>query len=285
MKKLLIIIGVLVVIVVIALVFLLGENTKMKEIFKNEVQAEMDKNAPNNEVITEEDISELPEPVQRYFRYCGYVGKEKMVNAKLIFDDVNFKMNVDQPWINLKYEQYNFVNEPARVVYMYTRMYGIVPFEGKDRYLDGYGNMLGQLLKKITLFDVTGREMDISAAGTFLSEILMVPSCALQDYIHWEEIDENHARAMIEYNDVKAEGIFTFNDQGEFVEFVTDERYMDTGDGQSEKHKWTAAVSDYVEKDGIKKPTKIKGIWNLPEGDYEYFNGTLTDVVYNCEKV
>jgi uncharacterized protein YpmB len=71
MKKLLIIIGVLVVIVVIALVFLLGENTKMKEIFKKEVQAEMDKNAPNNEVITEEDISELPEPVQRYFRYCG----------------------------------------------------------------------------------------------------------------------------------------------------------------------------------------------------------------------
>ena len=58
MKKLLIIIGVLVVIVVIALVFLLGENTKMKEIFKKEVQAEMDKNAPNNEVITEEDISE-----------------------------------------------------------------------------------------------------------------------------------------------------------------------------------------------------------------------------------
>ncbi|MGI6406123.1 MAG: hypothetical protein ACOX2E_06630 [Syntrophaceticus sp.] len=23
----------------------------------------------------------------------------------------------------------------------------------------------------------------------------------------------------------------------------------------------------------------------MPEGDYEYFNGTLTDVVYNCEKV
>lgn len=279
LKILLKIVCVLILVCGIALVLLMGRNTPMKKTFLNKVQTEINKSTADNAVFTEADIANLPQPVQRYFRYCGYIGKEKMANAELILDDVNFKMGVDKPWIKLEYEQYNFVNKPARIVYMLTKMFGIIPFEGKDQYLDGQGNMLGILLKKITLFDVTGREMDVSAAVTYLSEVLVVPSCALQDYIHWEEIDQNHAKSTIEYNGVKAEGIFTFNEKGEFVKFETNDRYMDTGNGKFEKQKWTAVIGDYVERNGIKKPTKLKAIWNLPEGDYEYINGTLTDIV------
>ena len=57
-----------------------------------------------------------------------------------------------------------------------------------------------------------------------------------------------------------------------------------TGNGKSEKHRWTAAIDSYIEKDNIKIPSKMKAIWNLPGEDYEYFNGTLTDIVYNCKK-
>lgn len=143
MKTLLKSICVLIVICGIVIVLLLGENTPMKNMFLSEVQTEIDKSTANQEVFTEADISDLPEPVQRYFRYCGYIGKEKIVNAKLIFKDVKFKMGVDKPWFNLKYEQYNFVNKPPRIVYMYTKMFGVIPFEGRDRYLNGQGNMLG----------------------------------------------------------------------------------------------------------------------------------------------
>ncbi len=286
MNKLITAVVILILVCGIALFFLLGENTPMRKLFVSKVQTELEKsNTSETELFTEEDIAELPEPVQRYFRYCGFIGTEKMVNVQLVIDDVNFKMGVDKPWTKLKYEQYNFVNEPSRIVYMYTRMFGIVPFEGKDQYLDGQGNMLGKLLKGITLFDVTGREMDISAALTYLSESLVVPSCALQDFIQWEEMDQNHAKAIIDYKGVRAEGVFTFNDKGEFVKFETDERYMDSGDGKSEQHKWTAVVSDYVERDGIKKPTKLKAVWNLPEGDHEYFKGNLTDIVYNIRTI
>jgi hypothetical protein len=252
----------------------------MKKTFLFQVEKELEKCKLSSEVFKEEDISNLPEPVKRYFRYCGYIGKEKMSNAKFMWNDVNFKMGVEKPWFKIKYQQYNFVSEPARFAYIYSKMFSIIPFEGIDKYVKGKGGMTGKLLKKITLFDVKGNEMNVSAAVTYLSESLIVPNCALQSYIRWESIDPNHAKAIMEYEDVKVEGIFSFDDKGEFTKFETDTRYMDTGKGTSEKHKWTAEISNYVEKSGIKIPTNLKGIWNLPKGDYVYFDGTISEIVY-----
>jgi len=281
---LLISICVFMVICGITAILLWGENTPMKKMYLSEVQTELNKSIVSHEVFKEEDIATLPAPVQRYFRYCGYIGKEKVANAKLVWDDVNFKMSPDKPWVKIKYEQYNFVSEPARLAYIYSTKFSIVPFEGRDKYLNGQGNMLGKLLKKVTLFDVKGAEINVSAAVTYLSESLVVPACALQPYIRWEAIDPNHAKASFEYEGVKAEGIFTFDDKGELTKFETDERYMDNGKGTSEKHKWTVEASNYIEKGGIKLPSRLKATWNLPDGDYEYFNGTLKDIVYNSTK-
>jgi hypothetical protein len=259
-----------------------NKNLTLKKLFENEVRAQKEKCSVWDEgVFTEEEISTLPEPVQRYFRHCNFIGKKKMHSAHLIFGDVTFKMGTERPWIKIKYNQYNFVPEPARVVHIYSRVMGIIPFEGRDKFEDGHGSMIGKLLKKITLFDTTGEEMNISAAVTFLSEVLIVPSCALQDYIKWEAIDSSNARAIIEYNGVRGEGVFTFNEKGEFLKFVTDDRYMDMGNGKSEKHRWTTEAFDYREINGIIMPTRVTGSWNLEKGDFKYFDGRLAGVEYN----
>lgn len=111
-------ISVFVVMGSIAAVLLLGEGTPMIRMFLSEVQTEVDKSIVSHEVFSEKDILNLPEPVQRYFRYSGYIGKERMTNVKFVWDDVNFKMSPDKPWFKIKYEQYNFVSEPARLAYI-----------------------------------------------------------------------------------------------------------------------------------------------------------------------
>lgn len=253
----------------------------LKKLFRNEVEAEKAKlDGQRKDVFTAEEVSKLPEPVQKYFNYCGYIGREKMMSIKLVFEDVHFKMGAQKQWINIKYEQHNFVPEPARLAYIYSRMFGIIPFEGRDKYQNGHGNMIGMLLKRKTIFDVKGIEIDTSAAVTFLSEALIAPSCALQEYIRWEPIDSNSCRAIIDYRGIEAGGIFTFNEKGEFIKFQTDDRYMYMDDGTSVKHRWSALVSDYNEINGVKVPTRVKGVWNLEEGEHEYFDGRLVDVEY-----
>ena len=83
---------------------------------------------------------------------------------------------------------------------MKNAIMGIFPFEGRDKYQDGHGNMLIKLLKAITVVDAKSKEMDQSALVTVLAESLIVPTYALRQYIKWTALDANSAGAEIEYN-------------------------------------------------------------------------------------
>ena len=234
-------------------------------------------------VFCEEDIADLPLPVQKYFRYCGYIGTPKMSSMKAIYQDVDFRFGKNKPTIKIEYTQYNFVNEPARIAYIDSSMYGI-PFEGLDLYIAGNGSMKGVLAKLFTLFDQTGETMDKASLVTFLSECLIIPSAALQDYVIWEEIDNLHAKAAISYYGITASGIFTFNENGEMLSFTTEDRAATAIDGTSEKAKWSAICSGYVEKSGIRKPTFLQAIWHYTDGDLVYFDGKGVVIEFDAKE-
>ncbi|WP_051533957.1 DUF6544 family protein [Desulfitibacter alkalitolerans] len=257
----------------------------MKELYLSEVRRELAKySSYPNEVITEDDISLLPEPVQKYFRYCRHIGQEKMVNAKVEWKDVFLKMAPDKKWMDLKCYQFNSVPEPTRIAYMRNRLFGILPFEGMDKYQVGYGNMRIKLLKIFQVADAKGKEMDASALVTVLAESLLVPTYALQPYINWTAIDSNTAKAVIKYNQCEVSGFFFFNDRGEYIRFETNDRYFSEKGSEYKRVKWSGVVENYREKNGMKFPSHFKAVWHLDEGDYEYFKGTITDIKFNISK-
>jgi hypothetical protein len=225
-----------------------------------------------SDVFTEEDIADLPQPVQKYFRSCGYTGAPKMSYMTARFQDVDFVLDKDKPAIKIDYTQYDFVTEPNRIAYIDSSLYGI-PFEGLDAYVAGAGSMKGVVAKLFTLFDQNGEAMDRASLVTCLSECLLIPNMALQDYIVWEEIDDLHAKAVISYYGITAGGIFTFNENGEMLSFTTGDREAVAADGTSEVVKWSAVCSNYVETNGIKKPTVLQAIWHYNDGDLLYFDG------------
>lgn len=227
----------------------------------------------NNEtdVFTEADIAHLPLPVQKHFRYCGYIGTPKMSAMKIEFKDVDFSMGLNKPNIKIDYTQYNFVHAINRIAYIDSAMYG-VPFEGIDAFVDGKGSMKGVLAKLFTLFNQTGPAMDRASLVTFLSESLIIPNFALQDYISWQAIDDLHAQASISYQGISGSGIFAFDENGAMISFTTDDREATGFDGKSEQVRWSAILADYVEKDGIRVPDVLQAIWHYPEGDLLYFD-------------
>jgi hypothetical protein len=228
--------------------------------------------APESGVFTEEDIAALPLPVQKYFRYCGYLGTPKMSYMRAAFRDADFVLDKDKPAIKIDYTQYDFVPEPNRIAYIDSSLYGI-PFEGLDAYVAGAGSMKGVLAKFFTLFEQTGEAMDRASLVTCLSECLLVPNMALQEYIVWEEIDALHAKAVISRYGITASGIFTFNENGEMLYFTTGDREAVAADGTSERVKWSAVCGNYVETNGIKKPAVLQAIWHYDDGDLLYFDG------------
>jgi len=279
-KIVFIFIGILVCLVGILMVFFNIPSSKTKTEFNKTEAGLIAEVEHQNDVFQEEDIADLPAPVQRYFRYCGYIGKQKMSYIKIDYKDVDFLFSKDKPMIKIDYTQYDFVNEPNRIAYIDSSMYGI-PFEGLDSFVNGSGSMKGVLAKLFTLFDQTGNVMDKSSLVTFLSEILLVPNAALQDYIKWDEIDDLQAKATIFCCDISASGIFSFNEDGEMLSFVTDDRGAVATDGSSEMIKWSVVCDEYTEVNGIRRPTVFQAIWHYDDGDLVYFDGKGTITDYN----
>ncbi|MCM3041554.1 hypothetical protein M3201_17815 [Paenibacillus motobuensis] len=238
--------------------------------------------AAGGDTFTLEDIQELPEPVRRYFAYSGYIGTAKMSYMKASFKQVDFIMSPDKPAIKIDYTQYNFVREPVRLAYIDTSMYGI-PFEGFDSYIDGRGGMKGVLGKVIPLFNQTGEEMNQACLATFLSESLVVPNVALQDYIAWEPVDDTHAKATITYKGISASGVFTFSEVGEALCFTTEDRAVISTDGTVQRVTWSALFKEYKNIGGIRQPTHLQAVWNYEQGDLIYFDSDHFMITYGME--
>jgi hypothetical protein len=257
----------------------------LKSTYKDEVEQEKLVNPIESpQVITESDIAHLPEPVQKYFRYCGFVGQPLVYNCSIEWDDVEFKMKPENEWIPIRCLQFNSVKEPARFAYLYAPKMGINIFVGRDKYQAGKGNMHIRILGLFNIQNVWGREMDESSLVTILSETLFVPGYALQHYISWEPIDSLSARGTITHNGISVSGIFYFNPKGEMTHFISYDRNFVGTDGKAKKVPWVASVDFYTPM-GIRTiPAYVRATWKLPEGDYEYFRGKVVALHFNQSK-
>ena len=123
--------------------------------------------------------------------------------------------------------------------------------------------------------------MDKACLVTFLAESMFVPAVLLQNYITFEEISDYKVRAVISWEGQTAGGIFTFNEQYEMVSFTTNDRAARKKDGSMEYIPWSARCSDYqLHENGIRYPITFQAVWNDSDGDFVYFDGTISSVSY-----
>ena len=250
--------------------------SSLKKLYLSEIEESIsDNNINKSEYYSESDFSALPKPVQKYFNYCGYVGKEKINNIRLDYDNSFIKMSSEKRWLKIKYYQVNFTDNPTRLAYITSKIIGIFSFEGRDKYQNGKGNMLIKLLKLFTVADAKGKEMDESALVTLLSEILFMPSFATKEQIKWNNIDDNSVTAKLKDKENEVNGIFYFNDNNEYIRFETDDRFFMLKDGSYKKIKWSLELSNYRDTKGVKFPTDVKVIWHMDEKHFEYFRAKI----------
>ena len=278
MRKILLILGI--VIVIIVLFVAISRSIFDKKITKEINLLARDGRKAQSETFSFNDIEGLPEPVQRYFKYALKDGQEyiRFVRLKQVGE---FRMKENQSWMPIKAEQYFTTEDPAFIWRVKFTMAPFIWIDGRDMYYQGKGIMLIKILSTITVANATGREMDISSLIRFLAEAPWFPTALLpSDYLEWKEIDSNSARAVIKDNGYTALGIFTFNEKGEIIKFVTNDRYMEA-DGKYFKEQWAGYYRNYQEIEGMKIPMEGEVEWNLSDKDLPYAKLKITDIQYN----
>lgn len=233
-----------------------------------------------HEIVTEADLAGLPAPVQTWLRKAQVLGKEKIVAARTE-QDVQLRLDKDQPWMPARAEQYFRTEAPGFIWKVKSNAALLFHIAGRDKYQDGRGYMQIKLMSLFPVADASGPEIDQGALLRYLAESIWLPTVALNEYIRWEQIDALSAKATMDYMGVSASGIFTFNDQGEIVKFEA-KRYGEFG-GEYQLEPWVVEVSDYKEFGGFMIPSTGKITWQLETGDFEWYRVTVKEMEYNPE--
>lgn len=249
--------------------------------FQNDISFHTKRLGQKDTRITEQDIKELPGPVQAHIRTCGYLGKRRMSAVKAYITSAPLRDSNHKPPMLVDYTLCSFSGEPVRLAYIKTSMFGI-PFEGYDSTQGGVGFMKGVLGKVITLFHQRGAEMDKAQLLTYLGECLLIPSSILEGgYITWEAIDGTHAKGTISYKGITGSGIFTFDEEGFVQSFQTDQRARIGNDGRADYPVWSLVYGGFQEKDGIFYSTTLKTMWHDSKDDLVYFDAKNIEFVYD----
>jgi hypothetical protein len=161
-----------------------------------------------------------------------------------------------------------------------ARMMPLVPARIRDRYVGGTGGMYVTLGGLIPLVHQEGTaDMAVAALMRWAAEGPWLPVALLpRDGVRWEAADDHTATLVVEDAGTTVTLTATFADDGTIATIVG-KRPLER-DGRTEWHTWGGRHGDYRTIDGMRIPTRAEVWWDLPEGRWVYYRGTLVDAVY-----
>ena len=223
-------------------------------------------------------VNNLPGPVSNWLIQSGAFFKEPTHFVHLQQQGV-MRTTPTESWLPLKAEQYFTVDKPAFIWNAKVKAAGPLYIVARDKYENGKGNMLIRFLSLVSMSNAKGKEIDQGSLVRFLAEIIWFPSAALNPYIKWKAVNSQSAIAVMSYNGVTAQGLFTFNDRGEVMAFDS-ERYMENKDNYT-LEPWHITNLKFEERNGIRIPVESEITWKLKEGDFTWCKLQVTDIEYN----
>lgn len=270
---------VLVGIIVLAFIASFIANIRFNQSLKKEVNELFSNNVKEKkEVIQKADLERLPSCVQKWLENSGVIGREKIRTVRLKQKGL-MRIKEDAAWMPVEAEQYFNVDKPGFVWKARVRMAPLVYLTGRDKYYDGRGSMQIKVLSLVPVVNASGPEIDQGTLLRYLAEIMWFPTAALNNYIEWQEIDARSARAVMSYGGVTASGVFTFNDQGEIVNFIAN-RYRQLN-GEYVLQDWGGVTKSYGKFNGIRIPDQTDVIWRTEAGDFDWFKCQITEIDFN----
>jgi hypothetical protein len=247
--------------------------------YREDVQEMLQKNV-STEVLTEQDLNLLPEPVKKYIRYTGYIGKKKISFFRAGFEG-QIRSSESSDWMNFRAKQNSLIEEPSRYFFIKATMKGI-PVDGYHRFTNGKAVMDIRAASLARVQYAEGPEMNVSETVTHFNDMcLLAPASLISSSITWENISDNEVRARFTNQGITISAILKFNNKGELTNFISNDRYYSSPSNKMQKARWTTPVMDYKEEGGIRYPSHGEAIWAMPEGNFTYAKMKIHSIVPN----
>jgi hypothetical protein len=234
-------------------------------------------------IVTERDIEHLPQPMQKYLRYVGVIGKPKVHNFRAVFEG-DFSRDNGKSWLKVRSQQYNFYDDRARFYYIESELFG-VPFDGLHIYAGNDATMQIKVAGIFKVADAKGPEMTKGETVTMLNDMCMLaPATLIDKSIQWEQIDPSTVKARFTNAGNTITATLYFNEKGEMIDFVSDDRYQSADGKTYVLCRWSTPVKDYKDFGGMRLASYGEARWHTPDGVQPYIRAHIKEVEYNCKE-
>lgn len=235
------------------------------------------------DVVTEKDIAHLPPIVQKYLQYTRSVGQPKVKNFRAEFTG-GMRGKPDEKYMPLHSVQYNFFQKPSRYFYMEAVKAG-VPATGLHVYQNKKATFQVKLLNWLNVVDAKGEKLDKAETVTLFNDMCCIaPATLIDPNITWETIRDTEVKASFTNGDITISAVLYFNDTGQLVNFISQDRYETDGKTYN-NYPWATPLENYQLINGYMLPGKAKLIYQKPEGDFTYGELEYKSLAYNLEEM
>ena len=265
------------VIILIACIFSIG-SWRFERSYKHDVTENRNQVPASLQVVTENDLQHLPTPVQNYLRYVGVVNKPKVYNYRVIFRGE--MRDKEKDWFPFTSEQHNFIGKPTRLFFMKGKMFGVtVP--GYHAYKNGEASMQIKLFGLFPVVDEKEGVLNKAETVTYFNDMcLLAPAALINQAIQWEQISNSVVKAIFSVENITITATLFFNEKGQLVNFVSDDRYAIS---EKRQYRFSTPVGDYKNFNGYNLPGYGEAVWHYPDGEFTYGKFYLQDVMYNVQ--
>ncbi len=255
----------------------------MSKKIANERQAMLEAISSEKAHVSNEDIEQLPPVVQKWLRNSG-AAQSDYVHTAFVKQKVWMKLKPEQEdWHEGTADQLFTVDKPAFNWRLKMKMSPIINVKGRDKFVDGKGEMKIKMNSLFNLANEKGSKIDEGALQRFLGEIIWFPTAATSPLIQWEQVNSLTAKATLSYKGTKGSGTFHFNQNGDLIKY-TAMRYKGN-EPESKRYLWINEVTDYRVFNGIKMPSKVNVTWQLDDGPWNWLKLEVTNVRYNTNEL
>lgn len=269
-------IGVLLAIALLVLAILrLGT---AKEISTKERSLEL----PVGRLFTEDMVTELPEPVKRYFLHAISPGTP-LANSVRLKMNGNFKLGQDKPWLPMQATE---ILSSQGFIWKATIGRGLLRMVGADYYVNRSGRMQFALLGLLPLVKASNPNINRSSIGRLAGEFIWLPSALLpQQGVDWRVIDEHTIQASLKIDGEPITLTLIIDPDGKLLKFSLPRWGDRSADGSWAYIPFGGEVQAEHSFDGYTIPSQISAGWGYGTSSYfESFRAAIANHNYEIKQ-
>jgi hypothetical protein len=233
--------------------------------------------------LSPERYQDLPEPVQRYFRFA-FAGRDSIEVASVHWQETGeFLLPVGE--FSIRASQDSLVDSPTYVWHgLYTTGFGLPIIDSRDAYMPGRHNMRAKLLGYRTVMQTDYRQPeDLEALHSYLALRYFGTAPAFPwallpgQYHRWEAHSNEQAWLVLDHEHLEGHYLVTFGENGRITQMET------PGSMMHGNFSWLREVGrklDYEQINGLMVPTRYDYRWYDEEGaldsHYQFAQHNLT---------